>query len=120
MDRPDYGKLLKDVREKRHWSQYTLAKLSGVTQATICSIETGKSTRINSKTRQKLAKAFKIPAEKLFPDPEDVLVIVRQNLDTRLKEYFKKYREPLNLDKLEDRTQFIKFLFQGRENVINA
>src|SRR3989304_1972357 len=108
----DYGKIIKECRTKRRWSQYDLAEIAGVTQTTISSIETGKTHRINEETRRKLAKAFKITVEKLFPSPDDILIVTRIQLQNSLVEYFKRTRELLNLDSLKDRDSLIQFLIE--------
>jgi len=53
-------------RVKKLMTQKELAKDSGISQVTICFIETG-ITNPTWDTKKKLAKALKVSAEKLFP-----------------------------------------------------
>ena len=70
------AKLLAEMRNKRGWSQNELSRRSGVTQATISSIEGGKKIKgMQKDTKVKLAKAFRTSVDRLFPDREKVLVM---------------------------------------------
>jgi transcriptional regulator with XRE-family HTH domain len=57
---------LKELRERRGLTQTELAKLSGVSRATIARYEAGEQHRPHSKTVRKLARALKARPEELF------------------------------------------------------
>ncbi|HEX9744824.1 MAG TPA: helix-turn-helix transcriptional regulator [bacterium] len=60
---------LRDYRVKKLMTQKELAKASGVSQVTISFIENQLSEPMEL-TKQKLARALKVPPEKLFPPKE--------------------------------------------------
>lgn len=57
---------LRDYRVKKFMTQKELAKASGISQVTISFIENRLSEPMDL-TKQRLAQALKVPAEKLFP-----------------------------------------------------
>jgi len=60
---------LRDCRIKKRMTQKELAKASGVSQVTISFIENQLSEPMDL-TKQRLARALKVPPEKLFPHKE--------------------------------------------------
>jgi transcriptional regulator with XRE-family HTH domain len=57
---------IKEIREKKKLSQAELARISGVSRATIIRLENDEDVVINSKTLEKLAKAFNMSVKSLF------------------------------------------------------
>lgn len=67
------GEILKIIREKNGFTQLQLAKLTGLTQATISSLESGRIS-LGAERSKILAKALNVhPAVLLFPDWEGYL-----------------------------------------------
>ena len=62
----DFPKWLKHQREQRGWSPAELARRASVSRAAISNYEAGKTTNYDPKTLQKIARAFKIPAEQIY------------------------------------------------------
>jgi len=58
---------LEEVRRARRWSQTDLAHHAGLTQATVSRIETG-VVRGYRRTHVKIAAAFGLPVDELFPN----------------------------------------------------
>ena len=54
------------LREKMKWSQDDLARVSGIPQATISRIESGKISSLKSKNAVKLAEALKVTTDFLM------------------------------------------------------
>ncbi len=62
---------IREHREARGWSQYRLAKESGVLQSTISRIEAGKTPKVDLVTLEKLARALGVhPAALIEYTPE--------------------------------------------------
>ncbi len=60
---------LKEIREKKGYSQEQLSEKSQVSRVTISNLETGKQTNITSETLIKLSKALEEPVDAfLLPD----------------------------------------------------
>ena len=60
---------LKELREKKGWSQEDLSKISQVSRVTISNLETGKQRNITSDTLIKLSSALEEPLDTfLLPD----------------------------------------------------
>jgi putative transcriptional regulator len=60
---------LKQLRETRDLSQQALAELAGLTQATVSNLETGRATRVDLKTLDRLCAALDVePGELLERD----------------------------------------------------
>lgn len=57
---------IKEIREKKRMSQAELAKISGVSRATIIRIENAPEVVINTKTLEKLASALDVSIRTLF------------------------------------------------------
>ena len=57
---------IKELREKRNISQAELARLSGVSRATIIRIENDENVSVNSKTLAQLAEALNVTVRYLF------------------------------------------------------
>ena len=57
--------LLRRLRSERGWSQPQLARYSGVSQAAIGMLETGKRTRPAAETLLRLAKALEVSVDML-------------------------------------------------------
>lgn len=55
-----------DLRKKKGMTQEELAEKSGVSRATICSIENGKNKGVSASTLTKLAEALGVKTEKIF------------------------------------------------------
>ncbi len=58
---------LRTLRESRGWSRFVLGVKSGMNPASIYLIETGKR-KPNLETAYKLANAFCLPVEEVFPN----------------------------------------------------
>ena len=58
--------LVKDARLERQLSQTELAKLSGVSRATIIALETNKCKEYKVETLRKIAKALKKAVTEIF------------------------------------------------------
>lgn len=76
------GPRIKAAREERGWSQYDLARLSGVSQSAIAKIETGARRRTSGDVLHKLAAALDttvevlltgVPGEDITQPPVDLL-----------------------------------------------
>jgi len=62
------GETIKALRELHEWSQVELSEMTGITQATISSLETGR-TVLGAERAKVIAKAFNIyPGVILFSD----------------------------------------------------
>lgn len=57
---------IKELRERKGYSQEELAKLSGVSRNLIARLETGELTSTSTNTLFKLAKALNVKVERLF------------------------------------------------------
>lgn len=57
---------LQRIRWKKGWSQKQLSVLSHVTQQSISLIENDQSSNPSIKTALRLARALKVPVEKIF------------------------------------------------------
>jgi transcriptional regulator with XRE-family HTH domain len=62
------GDRVKAGREQRQWSQYDLARESGVSQSAIAKIETGQRPRPSGNVLQKLARALDTTVDALLQD----------------------------------------------------
>lgn len=60
------GKNIKEIRERKGISAYKLSQLSGVNQATISYLESGKRQNANSETVNKLANALNVEINDLY------------------------------------------------------
>lgn len=60
------GKNIKAIRERKGISAYKLSQLSGVNQATISYLESGKRQTANSETVNKLANALNVEINDLY------------------------------------------------------
>lgn len=60
------GKNIKEIREHKGISAYKLSQLSGVNQATISYLESGKRQNANSETVNKLANALNVEINDLY------------------------------------------------------
>lgn len=63
-----FGNRVRLLREKNHWSQKELSDISGITQATISRIESGKSKELGSFTLRNLARVLGVTMESLLID----------------------------------------------------
>lgn len=63
------GTRIKAARERKEWSQYELARQSGVSQSAIAKIETGARSRPSGDILQKLAQALDTTVEVLLHEP---------------------------------------------------
>jgi putative transcriptional regulator len=61
---------VRDLRQKKYWTQSQLAAMIGVQSQTIANIESGRN-RPHATTLQKLADVFGIPIEQLFEADEE-------------------------------------------------
>lgn len=57
---------IKELREKKKLSQAELARLSGVSRATVIRLESNDEVVVNSKTLENLAKALNVSIRSLF------------------------------------------------------
>lgn len=57
---------LKACREERGITQVELAKLSGLSRATIIKIENNEEVNVNTQTIAKIAEVLKIPPSEIF------------------------------------------------------
>lgn len=57
---------IKELREKKKMSQAELARISGVSRATVIRLENSEDVVINSRTLEKLAKALNVSIKSLF------------------------------------------------------
>lgn len=60
------GYKIRDLRENRHMTQEELSEKSGVSRATISSLENGSSRATTTKTLMNIAKALGVTIEALF------------------------------------------------------
>lgn len=70
------GKNIKEIRERKGISAYKLSQLSGVNQATISYLESGKRQTANSETVNKLANALNVEINDLYHLNDDESYIV--------------------------------------------
>jgi transcriptional regulator with XRE-family HTH domain len=59
------GERLREVRERRGWSQHELARRSGVRQALISALETGKQTDTAASVLRRLARTLGVSMDYL-------------------------------------------------------
>lgn len=57
---------VKQLRNKRGWTQEELAKKAGISRVSVARIEAGMRKNPDLSTRQKLAKAFKVSIMELL------------------------------------------------------
>lgn len=62
------GYRIKSFREKKGLSQCQLAKISGVSRATIWALESGKEKVTTTKTLSRIANAMGVTIDELFTD----------------------------------------------------
>jgi transcriptional regulator with XRE-family HTH domain len=65
---------LREARQRRHLTQEALAELSGIEQATISALETGRVQSPAWDTVARLSRVLKIRPEELFPVGESKAV----------------------------------------------
>ena len=89
----ELGGRVKELRKKRGMKQVELAKVSGITQATICRIETGEVHQPRPEVLLKIARALGVPVDYLLDEaksltPDDIV-----GSDTRAKAIFRGYEK---------------------------
>lgn len=57
---------IKELRERKKLSQSELARLAGVSRATVIRLESSEDVVINSKTLEKISKALNVSIKSLF------------------------------------------------------
>ena len=60
------GYRIKEIREKQNMTQEELSAQSGVSRATISSLENGSSRSTTTKTLMRIARTLGVPVEELF------------------------------------------------------
>jgi transcriptional regulator with XRE-family HTH domain len=65
LGRMTIGARVKRLRRQRGWSQYALAKQSGVSQPYLWELEAGQKTNPGIETLRKLAKTLGVPVARL-------------------------------------------------------
>lgn len=60
------GEKIKELREKRGWTQEQLAEKAGLSRVAISLIETGKTKEVMSGTIKALALALEVPVDDIF------------------------------------------------------
>lgn len=60
------GYRIKEIREKQNMTQEELSAQSGVSRATISSLENGSSRATTTKTLMRIARTLGVPVEELF------------------------------------------------------
>ncbi len=63
----DFGRLVRQLRTDRGWTQRELAARAHLTETTVSNIERGATQRITTDTAEGLATAFKVTPELLDP-----------------------------------------------------
>ena len=63
----DFGRLVRQLRTDRGWTQRELAARAHLTETTVSNIERGSTRRITTDTAEGLAAAFKVTPELLDP-----------------------------------------------------
>jgi len=105
----DLGARMRMLRKKRGMKQVELAKTSGVTQATICRIETGEVTQPRPEILLKIGHALGVPLDYLVDEkksltPDDIV-----GSDSRAKAIFRGY-EKLSEEGRKALQAFVKYL----------
>ncbi len=62
---------VREVREKKGWTQAELAEAAGVRQATISQLESGRVQRANFSVLEKVAGALGVPTLRLLQEVKD-------------------------------------------------
>jgi transcriptional regulator with XRE-family HTH domain len=63
----DFGRLVRELRTDRGWTQRELAERAHLTETTVSNIERGATRRITTDTAEGLATAFEVTPELLDP-----------------------------------------------------
>jgi transcriptional regulator with XRE-family HTH domain len=58
--------MIKQLRERKGWSQSELARRAGISQGVLSDIESGRTKNPRSDTLAAIARALKVPIEKLL------------------------------------------------------
>ena len=91
----EIGKKIAELREKKGWSQYRLAKETGIKQGTISNLELGKRKYPQSDTLQKIATALGVSMAAFDDQPllERAYDLAdTMNLDDKRKEALEKIK----------------------------
>lgn len=81
------GNKIRELRQKKHWSQYDLAQESGVNRASIQLIETDKVRKIPYGTLTALALALDIAADELHKEADIIQPgLIANHKDSVIKE----------------------------------
>ena len=98
---------IRKYREAKGWTQEHLARISGVSQSTICQYEL-RERSVTLKTLDKLAAALEVPSawlmekeEVKLQDPKDVLDIAGELLQAQTTDEAKKKRINLMIEALK-------------------
>ena len=84
---------IKVFREKMKWTQDDLARESGIPQATISRIESGKISSLKSKNAIKLAKALKVTTDFLMGSEERMSISDKVLTDPDAQYLFRGYEK---------------------------
>ena len=101
----EIGKKIAELREKKGWSQYRLAKETGIKQGTISNLELGKRKYPQSDTLQKIATALGVSMAAFDDQPllERAYDLAdTMNLDDKRKEALEKIKA-LPVDEQQER-----------------
>ena len=90
-DRMNFGKKVKNLREKKKWSQYELALLSGIAQPTISRVERGEFKGMKNEGLMKLSKTLGVSVDYLVGRTKEMKPSDIIGADHLAKELFSYY-----------------------------
>ncbi|HMC82801.1 MAG TPA: helix-turn-helix domain-containing protein [Candidatus Polarisedimenticolia bacterium] len=110
------GQRIKDLRAVLDMKQKELAEASGISQSTLCRIESGSVKKIDPNSLRRLAEALEVPAGYLVGEKGQHAEIGLYS-DTSLRRILRSYRglSPSGKRKLEF---FVRFLEEGKKKRI--
>jgi transcriptional regulator with XRE-family HTH domain len=111
MGEATFGEKVKVKREEKGLTQVELAKVAGLTQATISRIESGEVTQLMSENLKKLARALDLTVDFLVGKRERMEFDESLIVDETAKVIFRGY-EQLSPERRRQLADFVKYLVE--------
>lgn len=109
------GDFIKEKRNLKNWSQRDLAAKSGVSNAAISRIESGKRKEPSSSVLKDIAAALDVPVENLLQQAGVISDSSTSTTQSSLESSSYVSVEDLSADEIEDLMKYIAFLKSKRK-----